>query len=592
MSPKKNNKKSRKTPDKDVPLERGDIKIKKHTFDDWEIELFIPLDHITEDILPKKLKHVKELLSTKYNIPQHLLQYQNIIQKEIVDDGVLTHLRIKRVSLEKGKPKFSFQTGISPSGIPYADMACYADLFQLDEFEKELTVERVKMLLKMEEIVEELIDEDTILKAIKELKETAKPVFGVRVAQGRFPDSGMDAEVQFYFHANPSIENSAEYISSRKVKRNDLLCDKNSPTEGKSGGLSVRGRSIPARRGFDIILQPVKNVRTDMEAKKLFAEIEGLVIVRREERAFMTPAGEKLVPSKILVRIDPLKIIELEDDEVIDVTTRESVEIRGNLKMGSRIISSGEVHISGSVGKDTVIHAADDLFVSGNILKGLLSSDKNIVADGRVEASTIAATDRVIVKGAAVSSDIVGKDIRIDEIYGGNITAGTSLTVNVLGEDEAGISATICVATKDFLQSKIDENREFIDAAQINLKKLKKLFGENMVKEVIPQNVQQMLMKYMSGLKKQGHANFSQMQVDIYKKLLTSIEPIRRLIYEKEIEIIRLQRQIRQSSLDKKMVVVKEQVKAKTKITIDNKTGFVLPKRGPITLSNRKSDSS
>ena len=588
MTLKSNIKSAKEDREKRLKLGWEDIKVLAHTYDDWEVELFIPLDQVSEEILPFKLKQVKELLSSRYNIPQYALQYQNIIQKEIIDEGVITHLRIKRISLEKGKPKFSFQSGISPSGVLYSDIACYADLFLLDEFERILTADRVIMLLKSEGVPEDFIEKETLNRAIQELQETSKPILGVRIAQGIFPDSGQDAEIEFYFHAQPSLENADEYISSRKVKRNDLLCAKTPPTEGKSAGKSVRGRDLPPRKGFDIILEPGKNVRTDMERNKLFAEREGLAVVRREERSFMTAAGEKIIPSKVTARIDPLKIIDASENETIDLTTRESVEIRGNLKMGSRIISSGEVHIEGTVGENAVIHAADDLFVKGNINKGDLSSDKNIISKGDVKGSRLSASGIVVIDGASVASEVIARDIHIDKIKGGSFTAGHSLTVNTLGADEDGISATICIATRDFLKNKIKENNEFLEAANGNLKRLKELFSENIVREVIPQNVQQMLMKYISRLRKEGKPPLSPREVDAYKVLLISIEPLRRLIFEKELENIRLQRQMRQSSLEKKSVVVKEKITAKTKVTIDQKTGVLSPQSGPLTISNQK----
>lgn len=579
---------AKETAQKNAELGWGDIKVLSHTYDDWEVELFIPLDEITEDALPQKLKNVKDMISTRYEIPSYALQYQNIIQKEVTETGVITSLRIKRVFLEKGRPKFNYQTGIAPSGTPYSDMACYADICLLDEFEKELTIERFLSLIYAEGIPDELIDYKAVDAALKELKESGKPMFGVRVGQGIFPDSGKDAEVEFYFHANPSAENAEEYVSSRKVARNDLLCSKSSPTEGKSAGKSVHGRVIPARRGFDISLEPGKNTRADMEHTKLFADLDGLAIVRREERSFMTPAGVKMVPSKVMVRVDPLRIIEVKEDEVIDITTRDSVEIRGTLKVGSRIISSGEVHVEGNISQNSVIQAADDVFISGSVNQSALYSDKNIIAAGNVKGSRISASGTVVVKGEAINSTVVGRDIHIDQLRGGSITAAQSLTVNELGSDENGVTAAICIAAKDFLQNKINENNDFLAAAQANLSKLTILFGEDIAREVIPQNVQQQLLKFVSNLKKDGIMHVSQVQMETYKKLLTSIEPLRRLILEKELENVRLQKQLRQSSADKRLVVVKERITAKTKVSIESRDYVLDPKEGKTELSVSK----
>ena len=582
-------KKTKISSDKSTPsqineLRWSNIKVISHTYEDWEIELCLNYDEVTDEVLPNKLKYVKDLISKKYNLPIYALQYQSLSRKEITDKGIIIHLRIKRITLDKGKPKFSFQSGISPSGIPYNDMACYADLYLLDEFDRELTESRIYSLLASEYVVKELIDEEAVQQAIRELKSKTKPLLGIRVAQGIFPDSGEDAEVEFYFHAQPSSENVYEYISSRKVKQGDILCSKSPPTEGKKTGLTARGRIIQPRKGLDINLQSGKNVRINIEETSLYAEEEGLVIVRREERSFMTPAGEKVIPSKIIARVDPLKVIEA-GEEAVEITTKESLEIKGNLKMGSRIISSGEIHVNGNIEENSNIHAADDIIINGSVKNGNLSSDKNVITRYDVKGGKILAGRNVVISGTADNATVVGKQVHIDRIKGGRIVAGKSLTALEIGADEKGISATICVATRDFLKSKIEENERFLKTAKINMEKLTALFSEQIVNEVIPHNVQQMLLKFLSTLRKEGGRHIPQHNVATYKKLLNSIEPLRRLIQEKELENFRLTRQIRRSSKEKKLVIVKERITAKTKINIDDKIHIIEPRTGEFKIS-------
>jgi uncharacterized protein (DUF342 family) len=564
----------------------GDIRVISHTYDDWEIELFIPFDQVSDENLPEKLKQVKDLISKKYNIPSYALQYKTLIQKEVTEQGVYTHLRIKRLAIDKGKPKFFFQSGISPSGIPYNDMVCYADLYPFDEFERELTEARIYSLLASEKVVRGFIDNDAVRRAITILRETGKPLLGFKIAQGIFPEAGKDAEVEFYFHARPSNENADEYISSRKVARGDMLCSKFLPSEGEKEGKTVRGRVVPPRKGLDVVLDPGKNVRINLEQNKLFADTEGLVVVRRTERSFITPAGEKIVPAKITVRIDPLLVIEAKD-EVVELTTKDSVEIHGNLKIGSRIISSGEVHIEGNVNKETTIYAADDVVISGSVSQGNISSDKSVIAQYNVSGGRISAAENVVVKGVANNATIIGRQVYVDKIKGGRIVAGKSLTANEVGSDERGMSATICLATQDFLRNKITENIAFLRSAKGNLEKLKNLFGEDIVKEVMPLNTQQMLLKHLSRLRREGIKFVPHNKINGYKQLLQSIEPLRRLIYEKELEDIRLNRQIRRSSKEKKLVIVKEKITSKTKVIIDEREMILEAQSGPLEISDK-----
>jgi uncharacterized protein (DUF342 family) len=561
-----------------------DVRIISHTFDDWEVELYIPFDQVSEEKLPEKLKHIKELISEKYDLPVYSLQYQSLIQKDVTDYGVFTLLRMKRVALDRSKPKLTFHSAMSPSGFLYSDMVCTVDLFLLDEFEHELTDDRVWSLLEMEGVKSEFVDRKAISQAIAKVKEESRPFLGSKIAQGKFPDTGLDAEVEFYFHAQPSLGNLDEYVSSRKVNKDDLLCSKILPQKGKYSGMSLHGKEIPPRQGLDLKLIGGKNTRVSLDGAKIFSEIYGLAVIRREERSFMTPRGEKIVPSAITVRVDPILVIDA-GEEAVEITTNDSVEVRGALKMGSRIISSGEVHIEGDVGEDSIIHATDDVVLEGQVKQGDVTSDRNIIARNGICGGKVSAGGNVVVAGVSNNATIVGKQVFIDKISGGKIIAGKSLTTNELGADEKGLSATICIATRDFLKNKIDENDDFLQSAKSNLEKMRAFFGEQIVEEVFSRNVQQMFLKFLSNLRREGKIYLSQNMLSNYKKLLTSVEPLKQLIREKGIENIAMSRQIRQSAKEKKLVIVREKVSARTKVVIDDTARIIEPQTGPLELS-------
>ncbi len=560
-----------------------DVRVVSHSYHTWLVELFWRVEDVSEEILSQRLQQVKEAIVSRYDLPSYSIRYKELVDKEITAGGVLTRVKLERVTLDKGRPKFSFKSALSPRGIPYNEMVCYAELYMLDEFENEITEDRLINYLKHEGVVEDFIDREAVTEAIKEIYKKRAPLYGVRLAQGNFPDAGRDAEVEFYFAAQPSMDNIEEYISSRKAGRGDILCTMTPPSDGKSEGITVKGRKIPPGKGLKIIIEAGKNVHASGDGNTLYADLEGLVVIRREERSFMTPAGEKIIPSKIAVRIDPMLVIEA-TDETIDITTRESVEIKGKLKMGSRIVSSGEIHIEGDVGENSTILATDDIVVSGIVKNVTLASNRNIIAKSEIEGGDVSASESVIAKqitGAKVS----GKRIIADKIMGGEINAGEQVSVDELGADEDGITATICVGMQDFLEKKIKENSDFIVEARKNLSKMVQLFGEDIVNEVFPQNVQQMLLKFTTMLKKtQGLKSLPQSKVESYKRLLTSIEPLRRIVKDKEVESIRLRRKMRSAGKEKKMIVVKERVTAKTKVVMEGKTRQLAPSQGKVEV--------
>lgn len=560
------------------------IKIISHKGNRWNIEISITFDEISQEELPKKLKSIKEYIAGKYNVNPYSLKYQQLVEREITDKGVLAHLVIERVMLEKGRPRFYFQAGISPSGMPYNDMVCYADLYLLDEFEKELTEERVISLLKREGVKNDFIDRQAISDTIKSLKEKGHPLDGVKLCKGRFPDSGTDAVVEFYFHAVPDKEHIGDYISSRKVEKGDILCSKIEPKAGREPGFTVKGKKIPPGKGLDFALEAKKGIRLNMAGTETSATENGLVVVRREERSFMTPAGEKIIPSKIILRIDPMLVIESSDD-MVEITTRDSVDIRGNLKMGSRVVSAGEVHVEGNIENNSNILASDDIIIGGEINGSTLSSGKNIVAHNNINKSRLTSNDSVMIKGNAVESEIASRKVVVNKIKGGHAYAGELIETNEIGSDEKGISATLFIGMKQFYQKKIKENNEFIEDAANNLQKLKALFSDYIVKEVMPHNVQQMLLKYLSQLKRDGLEYIPPKKILSYKRLLSAIEPLRRIIHEKDLENIKLKRQLRISSSRKSLIIVKEKITARTKVVMDGIKTTVEPEKRPVKLS-------
>lgn len=567
-----------------APTTESSIKILSHQGDIWDVELFFPLTDVSEEQLSVKLGEVKSLLEKQYDLSGSLLRYQKMLGSQVSSEGVHTRLRLEKAKIKSGRPEFSYESAISPAGEPYNEMSCYADLMFIDEFDKELTEERLLSLMKHNNIPQELIDFKTISTAIKVLHEKKTPLHGVRIAHGIFPEPGSDAEVEFYFHANPGKENINEYVSSKKVEKGDILCSKTPPVTGKREGLNVRGKVLKAGSGLDVQLVPGKNVICNSEGTTLTANLRGLVVVKREEKQFMTPKGLKIVPSNIEVRVDPLRVIEA-GDEIIEITTDESVEIKGTLKMGSKIVTTGEVHIEGDVSEDAIIQASCDIVVSGMVMKGTLSSDRNVLVKNGITNGNITAGESIIVKGAVNKSNLTGRQIVADEINGGQIIAGEQVTVDRLGADEKGISATICVGMREFLDKKVSENNKFIEDTKKNFTRLKQFFGTEIVRETSSRNIQQMLLKFVSQMPKGEGSYISQQKVIAIKKLLSMIEPLRKVLKEKEIENIRLKRQIKRTSKEKKMVVVKEKVQARTKIQINNTVRTIKPQPGPLKLS-------
>ena len=542
-----------------LPQIEEEIRVISQIGNVWELELFLPSPDIDEKELAKVLTELKSKFAEELDLPRKSLQFQDFVRSYIVENGVFIHIKIEKASPKKGLPKFYIEQDYSPEGIPYTDMICHADLMPYDEFDKPLTPDRVLKMMKKAGVAYEFIDKNFIKDLVERTVRQNKPVQVYPIARGIFPEAGIDAEIEFYFHVNPDEKFLDEYFSSKKVEKDDLLCSKKAGKSGKKQGKNLRGSIIPPGKEIDIELIAGKNVWINSAKTDVYADKDGLVFMSRKEVSVMTPGGMKIYPSKITFRVDPLMIYDAESG-LSEITTNQSVQIVGQLKKGSKIISSGEVHINGAIKEDTYIHASQDLLVNGSVTNGNLQSSKNIITRDDVHKSKIIASENIFVQGTVTDSELAGKEIYADEIKGGSVYAASHVAVKRENKREDGMSAAIHVGTMEFLKKKIEENEIFINDAEANINKLKSYFGDVIIDQVQATNIQLMLVKFKKMKFEETGEEIPSANINELKKLLYGIVPIKKILDEKLKENAGLKEKIQKRELDKKMVVVKEKI--------------------------------
>ena len=569
---------------KSIAESPDDIRILQEMFDSWEVEVFIKRNESTEDLLPKILKRVKSYLTENFAVDEQLVRYKKMTGNRKTDVGMFVSLFMERVPISKMTSKLSVQSMLSEEGVPYDEMACFANLQCKDEFGNQLSKERLIELIKNEGVLPEYIDMKAVEEAIAQLANTNKPIENIKLASGKFPGPGTDAIIEFYFQSDPAEDDFQEYLKSRKVESGFLLCEKIPPVPGSKKGKTIRGRDIPPGKGLDVQLVAGKNVSIDVGKTQLTASLGGIALVSREEKPLVTPSGLKVVPSKIIIDVDILEVIETIDTRQ-DITSSGSIAIVGQLSAGSKIISGGEVHIDGNVSEKTFIQASHSVIVNGMVWKGGISSDKSIITTGKVIDGTLSATENIIVRGNINSSTVSAKDIYAENINGGSIFAGNQLVATALGTDIDGNAATICVGMKEFLGKKIGDNIKLIETLTERLNKLTEIFGEEIVREIREDNLQQMLFKFIAVKKSQRGGELTKKDMESHRKLMLSIVSIREILFQKKKDNKKFGSLSKQIKAEKKMLIVKEKVTAKSIININNTKKVIKPQQGPLELN-------
>lgn len=572
---------------KEIKNNQEDIRIIKESFDSWEVEVFFKKAAVTEDLLSKILKKVKKFLTDNCDVDEDSVRYKKMTGNRKTQDGMLISLLMERVALYNMPSELSIQPMLSEDGIPYAEMACFGNLKCEDEFGNKLSAERLLALIKKKGVQQEYIEIKAVEEAISELAKTNKPIENIRLAQGIFPEKGKDAIIEYYFQAVPAEYNFQEYINSRKVENGYLLCSKIPPVPGNKSGKTVRSRDIPPVKGLDVLLEAGKNVSIDSKRTQLTATANGIILVAREEKPLVTPFGLKTIPTKITVAVDTLETIEV-SDKIEDIKTSGSVAILGTLAEGSTIISGGEVHIDGNISENSFIQATHNVIINGMVWKGGVSSDKNIIAIGKVIDGKLSAGENVIVKGNINNSTVYGKDIFAENINGGTVYAGNQLVAATLGTDIDGNAAKICVGMKEFLNKKIQDNKKLTTLLMENLHKVTAIFGDDIVREVRDDNLQMMLFKFIAQKKGLRESELDKKAMESHKKLLSGIVPLRTILHEKKKENSRLNALAKSITNEKKMLIIKEKVTARTIVSINNIKKVIKPQPGPLKLTEEE----
>lgn len=325
------------------------------------------------------------------------------------------------------------------------------------------SVEQVQRLLN-----ELGISEGIKWDAIKEMVENNRFNEPVVIAEGRSPEKGEDAKVQYHFDVDstPNFEEQDGKIDFREmglinnVEEDELLAEKIEPTPGRKG-LTVQGDPLEAPDGDDVELRPGENVY--QQDGKLHSEISGQVIK--------------------------------DNDDVVSVYDVYTVEGDVDYSTGN-IVFDGTVMVEGSVRDRFKVQATGDIIVEEGVEKAYLQSEQNIMIQAgirgkggaQINAAGSIMVDFIEQAGLIAQGNIIASEMvmhsRLDAgegvyvtgdrglIAGGQIRAGREVyakEIGSIGASETNIEVGIdpkFFRTIAKIDEKIVEQREKLDKVE------------------------------------------------------------------------------------------------------------------------------
>lgn len=259
----------------------------------------------------------------------------------------------------------------------------------------------------------------------------------IPVASGRAPVDPVDDRLEFLF--DTSSKRTPKELPDGKVDFREIGLSQNAVKDqplvrripGRKGepGMTVTGRAIPVREPARAALLAGEGTRIAEDGLTLQARIDGQIVYRQGMAVSVVPV--------FLVQGDV-------DFSTGNVDSVGSVEVRGFVRAGFTVRSSGNIEVFGGV-EDCVLEAAGDVTVHGGVLG---AQRGRIRAGGHVRAlflqnASVEAKGDVVVTDSVMHSSVSGREVMVvgrGILVGGVTRARMGVSVKVAGSEFATVT--------------------------------------------------------------------------------------------------------------------------------------------------------
>lgn len=314
----------------------------------------------------------------------------------------------------------------------------------------DITMQMIERALKSQGVVAG-IEEDKISEFVD------NPVYNVpyEVAAGIPPVDGRDAYIAYDFETDPTKLHAKESANGQvdfkelnliqNVIKGGRLAQK-IPAERGKGGKTLFGRYLEAKNGKDIPIPLGQNVKLDSDGVTVIAEEDGQVM---------------LVAGKITV--EPLLQLDGVNIKTGNIKFLGTVIVKGNVEDGFNVDASGNIEVSGTVGRCRV-NAGGDIIVQQGVFgkdEGYITGKKSLWAKF-IQAAKVEVEDSVIVNDSIMSSEVTAmKNIILNgkkaQITGGHLFATEEIAAKNIGSPGGGAETILEVGFDPRAKQRLDD---------------------------------------------------------------------------------------------------------------------------------------
>ncbi|MCR4822279.1 MAG: FapA family protein [Treponema sp.] len=339
----------------------------------------------------------------------------------------------------------------------------------------DVTPDQIRSALTQQGVVAGISDDK-----IQALIDNPKYNEPVVVAEAQLPVDGKDAYITYNFETDRS-KIKAKQAANGQVDFKELnliqnvvegqpLAQKILAQQGKAGK-TLYGRYLEAKNGRDIQLPLGKNVRVDSDGRTILADANGQVL---------------LINDKVCV--EPIMEVEGVNIKTGNITFLGTVIVKGAVEDGFNVKASGNIEVSGTVGKCT-LESDGDIIVSS----GVIGRDEGkIICGGSlwakfVQNTTVQVEENVIVTDSIMNSEVTAqKKIILNgkraQITGGNVFATECVLAKNIGSEGGGTETVISVGYDPRAKKRLEEllemqnnNIKILDDLELNISTLENM---------------------------------------------------------------------------------------------------------------------
>jgi uncharacterized protein (DUF342 family) len=210
------------------------------------------------------------------------------------------------------------------------------------------TLQDIKDYLEEKGIKYGIVDDEKISDYLENKEGLDTPL---KVAEGKFPDTGTDAAIKYYFDTDPlrigTVKNGGTIDFKDRgdipqVKKGDLLAEKIPAVEGAAGH-DVYGRYLTVSKPKDTTLRKGKGTSISEDKLKIYAETDGVPEISAVGKVYVSPRLE--ISGGV-----GLKTGHVDFDGKIDVigAIQSGYRVRGNSLKANEILKA-EIEMDGDI---------------------------------------------------------------------------------------------------------------------------------------------------------------------------------------------------------------------------------------------------